>query len=177
MASTVSLSALLSTSEWPRWLSADSEHPWQLSSAGDGVWADPLPPPVHPQGLVCSVLGPGAHPGLATVQIWASAGQKGKPSLSGLCVCWQLHGWSSLGGLRGMPCAVGDACWAGYPGAHLLDPAHCPCLPHCEPNTSQELGQGLPQSQLCHSHQDRLQPPSCCLLCHKHHALLSILTF
>lgn len=47
-------------------------------------------------------------------------------------------------------------------------------LPPCGPNTSQELG--LPWSQLCHIHQDRLQSPSCCLLCHKHHALFSILT-
>lgn len=176
MASTVSLSALLSTSEWPRRLSADRVRPWQLSSAGDGVWADLLPPPVHCRGLVCSMPGTGAHPDLATVPIWASTGQEGKCSLSGLCVCCWLHGWSNLGGLSGMPCAMGCACWAGYPGVSLLDPAPCLWLPHFGPNTSQELGQGLLWSQLCHSHQDRLQPPSCCLLCHKHYALFSILT-
>lgn len=116
-------------------------------------------------------------------------GQEGKSSLSGLCGCCWLQGQegkSSLGAVwvlltpwmeqSGMPCAMGYACWAGLPGESLLDPAPCPWLPHYGPNSSQELGQGLPCSQLCHSHQDRLQPPSCCLLCHKHPALFSILT-
>lgn len=87
MVPVLGLSALLSISEWSRWLSASRMQPWQLTSAADSVQADPLPPPIHPWGMVHSVSGTRTHPELATVQIRASIGQDGKSSLSRLCAC------------------------------------------------------------------------------------------
>lgn len=89
-------------------------------------------------------------------------------------VCLLLAPWMEQSGRS--QTAIGYACLSGYPGVSLLETAPCLWLPNYGPNISQELGQGLLWLQLCHSHQDRLQPPSCCLLCHKHHDLFSILT-